>query len=461
MDATQQAVTLALAVAVGASVVLGAVAQRRVHDVEDFVVAGRRLPLALAAPTLLATWYGAGTLLVATDAVRAEGLRAAALDPLGAGACLLLAGLFLARPLWEARLTTLPDLFARAWGPRAERLGAALMVPGYLGWVAAQLTALAGVLALYLDLPLSYGILAVGVVGVGYTLAGGMWAVALTDAVQVVVLALGVTWLTGTVLSTLGGGDAAAGLARVWAETPADRRAVIPADAVGVWMAAFAAGALGNLPGQDLTQRLFSARSAGTAQAACFLAGGAYLVLGVGPLLLGLSADLVAPGHAEQAVLPLLAGLLLDPWAAAILVVTVAMAVLSTLDSALLAPAAVIARNLGPADAPDGLARVRRAVVGVGAASVGLAWLGEDAYALLEASYEVTMVSLLVPLIAAVSGRAGSEGACLAGMASGTTLWAVHLVLGLDGLGGTAIPVGLGCTACAAAVHAGWSRGAT
>src|SRR5690606_27299534 len=74
--------------------------RRRIHSEEDFLVAGRRLPLSLAAPTLLATWFGAGTLLTATDEVRTHGLRMAALDPLGAGLCLLLAGWLLARPLY-------------------------------------------------------------------------------------------------------------------------------------------------------------------------------------------------------------------------------------------------------------------------------------------------------------------------------------------------------------------------
>ncbi|MCA9270758.1 MAG: sodium:solute symporter, partial [Planctomycetales bacterium] len=43
--------------------VIGYFAQRKIHDTEDFIVAGRKLPLSLAWMTLLATWFGAGTLL--------------------------------------------------------------------------------------------------------------------------------------------------------------------------------------------------------------------------------------------------------------------------------------------------------------------------------------------------------------------------------------------------------------
>ncbi len=52
-------------------------------------------------PPLLATWFGAGTLLTQADEVEAAGLQRAALDPFGAGLCLLLAGVFFAGPLWR------------------------------------------------------------------------------------------------------------------------------------------------------------------------------------------------------------------------------------------------------------------------------------------------------------------------------------------------------------------------
>src|SRR5690606_20484904 len=88
----------ALAVALVAFVVLmfgiGLRAQARIRTLEDYLVAGRKLSWPLASATLFATWFGAGTLLTATDETRAEGLRAAALEPIGPGICLVLAGLF-------------------------------------------------------------------------------------------------------------------------------------------------------------------------------------------------------------------------------------------------------------------------------------------------------------------------------------------------------------------------------
>src|SRR5687768_11126529 len=91
-------------------------AHRRVSTAEDYIVAGRKLLFSLAWMTLVATWFGAGTLLLTTDEVRREGLSAIALDPLGPALCLIVAGLFVAGPMWSLKLLTLPDFFRRKYG---------------------------------------------------------------------------------------------------------------------------------------------------------------------------------------------------------------------------------------------------------------------------------------------------------------------------------------------------------
>src|SRR5690606_16185433 len=184
---------------------IGAWAQGRIHDSEDYLVAGRRLPLLLAWPTLLATWFGAGALLTSTDQIRREGLRMAALDPFGAGLCLLLAGWWLARPLWHMKLLTLGDFFRRRFGPRAEVATSLMMVPTCFGWIAAQFVAVAELFQLVFGLDRSLGIAGIALLGTTYTLLGGMWSVTLTDVVQMACIVVGLLFLAGEVLVALGG----------------------------------------------------------------------------------------------------------------------------------------------------------------------------------------------------------------------------------------------------------------
>lgn len=407
----------------------------KIHDHEDFMVAGRRLPLHLAWATIVATWFGAGAMLTSTDTVRAQGLVGAALDPIGAGLCLFLAGWLLARPLWEMRLLTLPDYYGRRFGTRCERLSAALMIPTYFGWIAAQFVALAHLIELVFGLDPNWGIVVVAGVGMTYTLLGGMWSVTLTDAAQIAVVAIGLLALTVAVLGDLGGGSTLAGLRHLSEQVPDERLVVIPTDTLEkfvTWFGIVAVGALGNLPGQDLTQRIFASNSARTAVWACHIAGIVYFGLGACTLLLGLSAELVAPGAAAKSTMAMLAGLFLSPWAAALFVLAVMSAVLSTIDSAILSPSSVLAQNLLSPRWPqlDKLALNRWCVVGITAVSIATAYLGESAYSLLESAYELGLVSLLVPLVMGIRTQVGGERAALASMVVGTASWAVHAAVG-------------------------------
>src|SRR5690606_24817255 len=294
---------------------IGAWAQGRIHDSEDYLVAGRRLPLLLAWPTLLATWFGAGALLTSTDQIRREGLRMAALDPFGAGLCLLLAGWWLARPLWHMKLLTLGDFFRRRFGPRAEVATSLMMVPTYFGWIAAQFVALAELFQLVFGLDRNLGIAGIALLGTTYTLLGGMWSVTLTDVVQMACIVVGLLFLAGEVLVALGGG-VVGGLEALWTAVPPERWVLVPHESgaeVLAWLGVLAVGSLGNLPGQDLLQRVFASRSADTAVRACHLAGVTYLVLGTMPILLGLAADVLAPGQEQRSTLGVLATLFLSP----------------------------------------------------------------------------------------------------------------------------------------------------
>jgi Na+/proline symporter len=416
--------------------IIGYIAERKIHNVEDFLVAGRRLPLSLAWMTLLATWFGAGTMLTAADEVREGGLERAALDPFGAGTCLLFAGLFVAAPMWRMQLLTVPDFFRRKFGPTAEMVSSCILVPSYFGWIAAQFTALAEVLQLFFGIPVGWGLVLVALVGTGYTLMGGMWSVTLTDAVQISLVLGGLLVLGGVVLFELGSGSAWAGLERIGSETPPEMLVLIPtSDAAALvgWLGVFAIGALGNVPGQDLMQRVFASNSERTAKRACLVAGVMYLAFGAIPLLLALGGNLLFPGDANIKILPSLAHAFLHPAVAVIFMLALLSAILSTIDSAILSPASVLAQNVFPRfKTADTLKSNRLAVLLVAACSLGLAFKGESAYALLEEAYLLTMVGLFVPLMLGLYSVPKNGKAALASMLVGTGVWAIHYVMGWE-----------------------------
>lgn len=438
---------------------IGYYAQRKIHGSEDFLVAGRKLPLSLAWMTLLATWFGAGTLLAAADEVRRDGLQAAALDPFGAGVCLLLAGLFFAGPLWRMELLTVPDFFRRKFGISAELIASCIMVPSYFGWVAAQFVALTGVLNLFFGIDPQYGLTLVAIIGTGYTLMGGMWSVTLTDAVQISLVLIGLVVLALVALSELGAGSVWGGLVRVGKETEPAMLEPFPTKNLAAflgWLGVFLTGALGNLPGQDLMQRVFAAKSAATARWACIIAGLGYLTFGLIPLLLALVGNLLFPDDVQSEILPALAHAFLHPAVAVVFVVALLSAVLSTIDSAILSPASVLAENvLAKFSGHDSLALNRYSVLGVALCSLALAYAGQSAYNLLESAYALTLVGLFVPLTIGLYSQPRSGYPALASMLLGTGIWSIHFLLGCDTflptvpvIGAWHIPLSLAATAC-------------
>jgi Na+/proline symporter len=249
---------------------------------------------------------------------------------------------------------------------------------------------------------------------------------------QISLVILGLIVLAVHALLGLGDGSLIGGFGRLIHDTPPEMLRPFPTESAAElldWLAVFAIGALGNIPGQDLMQRVFASRSAKVARRACVLAGIAYLTIGLIPLGLGLVARLSFGDSVERSILPALAHQFMHPASAVIFTIALMSAVLSTIDSAILSPASVLAQNLfekvNRGRLPS-LALNQAAVVLVTAASLGMAYLGEDAYALLEGAYELTLVGLFVPLALGLCLKPRGELPALASMLTGSVLWLVH-----------------------------------
>jgi Na+/proline symporter len=422
----QAAISLALIVYMVVMYALALGVQGRNQTAADFLVAGRRLPLSLAWFTLLATWYGGETLLNVSDEVAESGLHAILKDPLGAGLCLLLAGWLVAVPLWETGALTVSDYFAMRYTPRTGRLSAALLVPTYFGWVAAQFALLGPFIEHATGLPAGWGVPLVAILGTGYTLLGGMWSVALTDAVQLLLLLTGLILMLVMVVWQAG--------VEPWRTVDAQTWSLLPEGGAIGWLASaelLAIGALGNLPGQDLLQRTLSTRSAIQARWACYLAGFGYLTLGFIPVLLAIASRSLLKDPAVGNVIGQISTVILSPPLQVIFVLAVVSCVLSTIDSAILAPAGLLAQNLLPRRwaARSGDVRLNQyCVLVIAAISCALVYTGRNAFELLQDAYSLPMATLLVPLLGGLYLRQAGGAAGIAAMIVGLCLWLVFWI---------------------------------
>ncbi|MBB3209093.1 SSS family transporter [Rhodopirellula rubra] len=427
---------------------IGWIARRKIRNVEDFVLAGRRLPTSLAAITIIATWFGAESLMTTADEVGNEGLRKAMLDPLGIALCLLLAGLFIAGPMWRMGILTVSDFFRQRYGKAAETIASLIIVPSYFGWVAAQFVALAQILEVFFGLPKDIGIFVVATIGTGYTLLGGMWTITWTDAIQMGLILVGLIVLGYAILIHLGDGNMLAGVTTMRTDIAEHRWRI--ADPEKFWrdtmvaVSALAIGALGNLPMQDLMQRIFSAKSDSVAVKACLVAAAGYLLMGVLPVGTGMAAHLLLPRESGEldGVVVLVAAKLLNPTLLLVFFLAIVSAVLSTIVSAVMAPAAVMAHNLvepaltryrGQSLSQVNQLRLQRiAIASVTAVSAALAWSGQGAYELVQASYSMALVSLFVPFVCGIHWKSLPPQAAWHAMGWGIAVWTLHFVTGWE-----------------------------
>ena len=130
-------------------------------------------------------------------------------DPFGAGTCLILVGLFFAGKLYRMTLLTISDYYRERFGRAVEVACSLIIMLSYLGWVSAQVTALGLVFNLLsggaISIPLG---MVIGVVSIlAYTLFGGMWSVAVTDFIQMIILVVGLAVIAVFAGNMAGGAD--------------------------------------------------------------------------------------------------------------------------------------------------------------------------------------------------------------------------------------------------------------
>src|SRR4030088_1379704 len=184
------------------TIAIGLWAAQRVHNSKDYVLAGRSLPLYMNTATVFATWFGAESVLSVSVEFSKSGLSGIIADPFGSSMCLVIVALFFARAFYRMDLLTIGDFYRKRYG-RTMELGTSVVIAvSYLGWTAAQLTALGLVFSTLTDgaISLETGIVISGAVVLAYTIWGGMWSVAMTDLFQSIMIIVGlgiIAWFVG------------------------------------------------------------------------------------------------------------------------------------------------------------------------------------------------------------------------------------------------------------------------
>ena len=424
------------------TIAIGLVAAKRVKTSADFAIAGRHLPLAMIVTTTFATWFGSETVLGIPAKFVNSGLGGVVEDPFGAGSCLILVGLFFAAKLYRMSLLTISDYYRERYGRSVEILCSIIIMVSYLGWVSAQVTALGLVFNLLSGGVISMPVgMVIGVVSIlAYTLFGGMWSVAITDFIQMIILVVGLATLAVFAGEQAGGADKVIALA-----ISQDMFNFFPEPnlkEILFFVAAAITIMFGSIPQQDVFQRVMSANSLNAATKGPIIGGICYILFAFVPMFLVVSALIIMPEKAAQLIeedpQKVLPTLVMEhmPFIMQVLFFGALLSAIKSCASAtLLAPSVTFTENIwrqfrpNQSDKQALLAMRVTVLVFSGLVLVyAISMQGSSIYEMVSGAYQVTLVGAFIPLLFGLYWQKATTQGAIFAIVLGLLTWLLLLL---------------------------------
>jgi high affinity choline transporter 7 len=408
-----------------------AVRWREQPDFNGVLLAGRSLPLWMAVFTMGATWVGGGYINGTAENTAAPGFGLVWVQaPWGYALSLVVGGLFFAGPMRRNQYRTMLDPLEQRFG---KRMSALLFVPALMGelfWTAAILTALGTTFGTVLGIATAPAIVLSAAIALAYTALGGLWAVAVTDVLQLGLLLVGLFLVVPFAMEAVGGWDASWAL---YQKEMGPAASFLPSEAAlgdyyWVWWDYALLLIFGGIPWQVYFQRVLAARDERTARNLSFLAAGVCLLAAVPAVLIGIAGFAASStGHEAfpppdaASTLPWVIRHLCHPVVATIGLGAVAAAVMSSVDSSILSASSMAGWNVWrplfrPHIDPAGLQRVlRRSIWILGTAATLLALKIQSVYQLWFLCSDLVYCLLFPALVVALFDPKANTAGVLSG----------------------------------------------
>ena len=309
-----------------------------------YIVCGKSLPFFLVGSMLLAQCLDANATMGNTAGVWMGGFWAGFQFPLGLALCLILTGLFFAKPLNNMNLLTLPDFYFRRYNWVVEIIVSLLMAFSFAILVAGNFAGSAWIVTLVFDMDYVWALIIISLFIFIYTIAGGLYSCAATDVVQIYPAMLGFWAAFVWLLYTYGWDFFSMSIPTRYMDlsglTSVEHGALLN------WAGILALG-LGDIVALDFMERIFAAKSPKVAQISCFYGAGFTLITGLVAAGFGLMGLTLVPEAADpRMVLPTIAMTAVPFLFGLFIMGGIVGAGASTADGGILGVSTVMGRNL-------------------------------------------------------------------------------------------------------------------
>lgn len=397
---------------------------RRARSKSEFLVAGRRLGPAMYSGTMAAIVLGGASTIGGVGLGYQYGLSGAwMVFTIGLG--LLALSVFFSARIARLKVYTVSEMLdLRYGGGRAGIISGVVMWAYTLMLAVTSTIAYATIFDVLFDMNRTVAIVLGGSIVVAYSTLGGMWSITLTDMVQFVVKTIGVLLLLLPIAVVKAGG-----FSEMKAQLPTEYfdPLGIGGETIFTYVLIYT---FGMLIGQDIWQRVFTARSDRTAKWGGTVAGTYCLAYALAGAVIGTAAKVLYPNlaNADDAFATIVKDEL--PMGVRGLVLAAALAaVMSTSSGALIACATVANNDIwsrlrgtvtgGERDERDEVAGNRAFILIMGIGVIGTAIALNNVVEALTVAYNLLVGGLLVPILGGLLWKRGTVHGALASVIVG------------------------------------------
>ncbi|ERK11459.1 putative sodium-solute symporter [Serratia fonticola AU-P3(3)] len=390
---------------------------RKATTKEDYLVAGRNLGPGMYLGTLSAVVLGGASTIGSVKLGYTYGISGVWLC-LALGAGVIVLSTVLAKPLLELKLYTVSQVLSRRYHPATRVISGVIMLAYDLMVAVTSTIAIGSVMQVMFGLPFAGAILIGGGIVVLYATLGGMWSLTLTDIIQFIIMTVGMmlVLMPMCVFKAGGWGLFSSQLPQSYYQ--------ISSIGLPTIILFFLIYFFGILIGQDIWQRVFTARSPKVARYAGGGAGLYCMLYGLTGTVIGMAGKIVLPDLTNtDGAFAAIAQSVLPAGVSGLVAAAALAALMSTASACLLAASTIALEDVAPAfrgRPAGGLAAGRLATLLMGMVMMGMAFVVRDVLSALTLAYNLLVGGMLIPLVGAIFWQRATSTGAIVSMLSGS-----------------------------------------